>query len=63
MLHFGRRAKEGLHDLTIDSFQFRSDDGGNVYATIPYNKNSKTNHGLESDREECMKLEKKVCVQ
>ena len=52
MLHFGKRAKEGLHDLIIDSFQFRSDDDKNVYAIIPYNEKSKTNHGLESGREE-----------
>ena len=52
MLHFGRRAKEGLHDLKSSSFEFRTDDDGHVYATIPYNENSKTNHGLESDREE-----------
>ena len=52
MLHFGRRAKEGLHDLKIDSFEFRTDDDGHVYATIPYNEKTKTNHGLESDREE-----------
>ena len=52
MLHFGRRAKEGLRDLKTDSFEFRTDDNGHVYATIPYNEKSKTNHGTESDREE-----------
>ena len=52
MLHFGRRAKEGLHDLKVDSFEFRTDADGHVYVTIPYNEATKTNHGLESDREE-----------
>ena len=52
MLHFGRRAKEGLRDLKSESFEFRTDDDGHVYVTIAYNEKSKTNHGVESDREE-----------
>ena len=44
-LHFGRRGREGLRNLTKDSFVFKNNDQGKEFATLCFNENDK-NHQI-----------------
>ena len=48
-LHFGRRAREGLHDLEQKDFVFKCDSEGIEYATLAYNPAEKNHTGLSQD--------------
>jgi hypothetical protein len=49
-LHFGRRGREGLRQLTKDSILIKEDDSGREYATLAYNEKDK-NHQLTLPKE------------
>ena len=45
MYHMGHRAKEGLHNLTKDSFSLKTSADGQDYIKINFNKMTKKNQG------------------
>ena len=45
-LHFGRRAREGLHALKQSDILMRQDDEGIEYATLSFNPTEKNHQGL-----------------
>lgn len=47
-LHFCRRGREGLRELTPKSFLLHKDDTGREYFTMSYNEADKTHHGVDS---------------
>ena len=51
-LHFGRRAREGLHTLKQKHFVFKLDDNGIEYATLSYNPSEKNHQGLSQGNTE-----------
>jgi len=52
MLHFGRRGREGLRDLTKTSFNIKCDDNDVEYVTMAYNELDKNHQKLLSNEPE-----------
>ena len=44
----GRRGKEGLRELTVESFQIKTSPEGHHYIIITYKETTKKSHGDES---------------
>ena len=51
-IHFGRRGREGLRELTKQSFKITTDDQGVEYAEIVVNELEKTKSGLNLKEKE-----------